>query len=153
MSLRLALAGPMAVGKTTTARIVAARLAVPFVDLDEALGSIPARFAEGGEALFRIAESEKLRALVAGHGVLALGGGTLQREENRRALADWKVVILMAREETLEPRLAGSTGRPLADRWRALLAERTPVWLDYGEPVWVDGLDSDAVAEAVVARC
>lgn len=143
----------MAVGKTTVGRIVAARLAVPFADLDEALGSVPARFAAGGEALFRTAESEKLRALVAGRGVLALGGGTLQREENRKALADWQVVILMAREATLEPRLAGSTGRPLAGRWRVLLAERTPVWLEYGEPVWVDGLDADAVAEAVLTRC
>lgn len=143
----------MAVGKTTIGRIVAARLAAPFADLDEALGSIPAHFARGGEAHFRAVESEMLRVLAAGHGVLALGGGTLHREENRRALAGWKVVILMAREETLEPRLAGSTGRPLADRWRALLAERTPVWLDYGEPVWVDGLDAHAVAEAVVARC
>lgn len=142
----------MAVGKTSVGRALAAAWGTPFVDLDTVIGDIPAIFAEEGEAGFRRRESIALAAVVAGHGVLALGGGALVAEENRRLLAPWRVIVLMATPEVLEARLSGES-RPLAPRWRELLDARRPIWARYGPPIDTDGLDVAAVVEQVRARC
>jgi len=143
----------MGVGKSTAGRLLAGMLGVPFVDLDADLGDIPRWFREQGESSFRDAETEALRARVHATGVIALGGGTLIREENRRLLREWTVVVLMAEEATLEARLAADTHRPLAPRWREVLHERAATWSAFGEPLWTDRLDTTTVAELVVRRC
>lgn len=150
MVLRLALAGPMAVGKSAVGRRIALRRGLPFVDLDDDLGDIPARFAAEGEAAFREAEAAALRARAAGAGVLALGGGALERPGSLGLLAGWSVVVLMAREETLAARLEGAAGagRPLAGEWRARYAARQAGWRAAGPWVWVDGLGVEEVAAA-----
>jgi shikimate kinase len=153
LTLRLALAGPMAVGKSSVGQRVAARLGVSFRDLDEEIGEAEALFRQGGEACFRAREAAVLAELARGQGVLALGGGTLTSADNRTCLVPWRIVVLMARPETLARRLGDGAGRPLAHRWRQLLDERTPTWLSYGAPVHVDELDVEAVAEQVLARC
>lgn len=151
--VRIALGGPMAVGKSTVGRALAADLGVPFVDLDAQIGpDIPAIFAAEGEAGFRVRETAALTDAAAGTGVLALGGGALVAAENRALLADWAVVVLMATPAELERRL-GSAGRPLAGRWRELLEARRGVWATYGAPIDTDGLDVAAVVEQVRARC
>ena len=150
---RIALGGPMGVGKSTVGRLVAGMVGVPFVDLDRDLGDIPRWFREQGEASFRDAETEALRARVHAPGVIALGGGALIRGENRQLLAEWTVVVLMATEATLEARLTAETQRPLAPRWRGLLHERAATWSAFGQPLWTDQLDTTTVAELVVRRC
>lgn len=149
---RIALGGPMAVGKSSVGRRLAVQIGARFVDLDAQIGDVPGWFARGGEAAFRDRESAVLAAVAQGVGVMALGGGALVRAENRVALADWRVVILMATPDTLASRME-TTSRPLAGRWRDLLEARRPVWAAYGEPVWTDGLDVDEVAEQVRRRC
>jgi 3-dehydroquinate synthase len=141
----------MAVGKSTVARVLAARWRVPCHDLDEVMGDVPALFSSLGEAGFREREHEVLRGLAGGEGVLALGGGALLAERNRRLLDGWRVVVLDARPETLALRLADGAGRPLAGRWRELYAERRPLYESLGPAVATDGISPAAVATAVEA--
>lgn len=143
----------MASGKSTVGRALAARLGVAFVDLDAELGDIPARFAALGEGGFRDLETAALARVAGSSGVLALGGGTLMREANRRLLADWKVLILSASRETLRERLIASSGRPLGDQWEQLLEARAPTWATYGPAVSTDVLDVERVVDEVLARC
>jgi shikimate kinase len=89
---RLVLTGFMGAGKTTIGRLLAARLAWNFLDLDAHLeartgATIPQLFERHGEAHFRRLESSALAsALGRDHTVLALGGGTPEELTNRLLL-------------------------------------------------------------------
>lgn len=135
------LCGPMGAGKTSAGEIAAAKLSLPFYDLDEMVEekagkTIPAVFAERGEAGFRALETQTLRdALMKEAGVLSLGGGTLLSEENRRLLQKTSArIYLRARPIALAQRLKDADDRPLlqgarseeekTDRLAKLLSER-----------------------------
>ncbi len=150
---RVALAGPMGAGKSTVGRLLAARWGAPFVDLDTAIGDIPAIFAAEGEAGFRRREHDTLAVVARGHGVLALGGGTVVDPRNRTLLADWCVVVLMAGADTLRARIGAGEGRPLAAHLERLLAERAEAWRVAGPQVRTEGLDPAAVADRVEELC
>ncbi|MEE9562588.1 MAG: shikimate kinase, partial [Thermoanaerobaculia bacterium] len=81
--------GFMGVGKSTVGQCLAAALELPFVDLDEEIEghtgeSIAGTFDQRGEAAFRQIEAEVLAAVVRRPpAVIATGGGTVTREENR----------------------------------------------------------------------
>ncbi len=122
----LALAGFMGCGKTTVGRLLAERLGWHFVDLDTRIveragATIVEIFRQRGEPAFREVEAEALeRALgetIEGNRstVLALGGGTLTREENLERLrgAGAALVWLDCPIEELLERCAGVTDRPL----------------------------------------
>lgn len=86
------LTGFMGAGKSTIGRALGKRLGVSFVDLDSRIEtrcqmSIPRIFAERGEEWFRQQENEAL-ASISGDGdtVIAVGGGALERPDNRRLM-------------------------------------------------------------------
>jgi len=89
---RLVLTGFMGAGKSTIGRLLAARLAWSFLDLDTHLeartgATIPQLFERHGEAHFRRLESSALAsALGRDRTVLALGGGTPEELTNRLLL-------------------------------------------------------------------
>jgi shikimate kinase len=89
---RLVLTGFMGAGKSTIGRILAARLAWDFLDLDTHLetrtgATIPQLFRDHGEAHFRRLESTALvSALARTNTILALGGGTPEDLTNRLLL-------------------------------------------------------------------
>ena len=129
--------GPPASGKSAVGRRLAKRLHFPFYDLDEVIErqagqSIPEIFEAQGETGFRERESAALQGLLASSGgVIALGGGTLLRDENRQQVASSGVVVcLRAPFEVILQRLDHSgNGRPLLDgdsqaRLRSLLTQR-----------------------------
>lgn len=151
--MRLALGGPMGAGKSTVGRALAEREGLSFVDLDAAVGDVPAIFAAEGEAGFRAREREVLSRLVVDAGVIALGGGTLADPRNRAALQGWTVVVLMAPRDVLATRIGAGDGRPLAAQLDRLLAERAGIWSQCGPLVQTGGRDIAAVVDEVLFLC
>ncbi len=113
----IALVGYRGCGKTAVVQLAALRLGWDWVDADveielRAAKSIAAIFADAGEPEFRNLESAMLGELIQRNRcVVALGGGAVLREENRRLLSDakksgqGKVIWLQALPETLWQRI------------------------------------------------
>ena len=81
------LCGFMGCGKSTTGRLLAKRLGLAFIDLDEyieekAAMSIPDIFMLHGESRFRALESEAIAELAGKSAVIACGGGAMIIPEN-----------------------------------------------------------------------
>ena len=122
--MKLVLVGYMGSGKTTTGKILAERLGIPFIDLDhyisEKLGmSITDLFKNKGAVFFRKVEREALLHL--GHSddsfVLSTGGGTPcfgDNLENMKVFPNTIVVYLKLSIPELVTRLEGEMDqRPL----------------------------------------
>src|SRR5829696_7659722 len=117
--------GPPGTGKSTIGRKLARHLRLPFLDLDRVVEtnagmSIPQIMEQQGEPAFRALETSAIReAIYHSSGVtsqvIALGGGALLREENRRLVeANGSVLLLMAELPTLLERMRNDSGeRPL----------------------------------------
>ena len=120
----IAITGFMAVGKTTVGRALAAKLNCEFLDLDELITaqqkrSISEMIKTDGEDSFRLLETKTLAEVLPASDdfVIALGGGTWAREENRRLLnhQNARVIWLDAPFELCWRRIpTGDNGRPLA---------------------------------------
>ncbi|MBQ9134040.1 MAG: AAA family ATPase [Clostridia bacterium] len=88
----IVLIGMPGCGKTSTGKLLAKQLGKEFFDLDQVIveragKSVPAIFAEHGEGYFRDLETEVTKDIAKKGGVIiACGGGTVLREENRIAL-------------------------------------------------------------------
>lgn len=99
----LALVGMPGAGKSTVGALAAARLGMPFVDLDQEIERaagmpIPRIFETEGEAGFRRRETEALRRVaLAGGQVIAAGGGIVKSAENRELLRMNCVVVHITR--------------------------------------------------------
>ena len=113
--------GPPGAGKTAIGMLLAHKLRLQFIDLDDAIEtstglSILKIVTLNGEFAFRDLETASLKALLnKKKSVIALGGGSLLRAENRTlAEKNGKVILLMADLNTLLERLASdSKKRPL----------------------------------------
>jgi shikimate kinase len=122
---KIYLVGFMAAGKTTVARLLAARLGWRAEDIDELIEARERRtvadvFTRHGEAYFRAAEREILRQLILPlrHTVVATGGGTFMDPDNELAInLDGVSVWLDVPLEAVIARLPADGRRPLsADR-------------------------------------
>lgn len=129
------LIGMMGCGKSTVGRLLAERMRLPLIDLDEKIAraagkTIPEIFAQEGEAGFRARETAALeRALARGDGVIATGGGIVTRAENIRMMREKGVVVWLCRpledmiadvRQDTRPNLAGDK----AERMRTLYGQR-----------------------------
>ena len=97
------LIGMMGCGKSTVGRLLAERMRLPLIDLDEEIAraagkTIPEIFAQEGEAGFRARETAALeRALAREDGVIATGGGIVTRAENIRMMREKGFVVWLCR--------------------------------------------------------
>lgn len=114
--MNLVLIGLRGTGKTTVAQVLSQRLAWPWFDADvlieqRAGKSIKQIFEEDGEPAFRDWEALVVAELAGlERAVLALGGGAILRDENRKAIARrGRVVWLQAAPETLWARISADT--------------------------------------------
>ena len=142
----LFLIGPMGAGKTSIGRRLAARLELPFIDLDLAFEeragvSIALTFEIEGEAGFRKRESALLAELVRQRGIiLSTGGGAVLDEGNRKLLRENGFVVwLDANVQTQLERLHADRKRPLLaavdrdERLRVLAEQRNPLYAEIAD--------------------
>ena len=147
--MHIFLYGPSGSGKSTVGQVLAQTLNLPFVDLDveivSVIGQSIAQFmTEQGELAFQDVETDMLQKTVDGEEkVIALGGGTLLRDENR-TLAEFvgQVVLLEVDLPTLVTRLTRDENkRPLLvselqEKLSALLERRQEHYVSF--PLHVD---------------
>jgi len=127
MQRNIVLIGMPGSGKTTVGRALAQVLGRPFLDLDadieEAAGmGIPEYFSKYGEPAFRELEAQRMAHAGLMHGgVIACGGGTPLRADNRLAMRQNGRVYHLVRDISALP----INGRPLSlkgsleDMWAA----------------------------------
>src|SRR5688500_13730065 len=142
----IAFVGFMGAGKTRAAKGAAAVLDTEALDVDREVERELGRrlaeiFADEGEARFReVEERLALEALSRG-GLVSLGGGAVESERVRDALADCFVVWCRISEERAWARCEGSD-RPLAQE-RAGFTERfharQPLYAQLADAVLTDG--------------
>jgi len=112
----IVLVGMPGSGKTTVGRALAELSGRPFVDLDEEIVKkagkpIPEMFAQEGEGAFRELEGKVLAEVCARNGqIIATGGGTVLRAENRDAMRRTGRVYQLVRKLEDLP----TEGRPLS---------------------------------------
>ena len=156
-------------GKTTVGRRLGELLGWTSVDADTELEqragkSIKDIFEAGGEAAFRELEARVVADLASrDKHVVALGGGAILRDNNRKAIAGRGAVVwLQASPETLfarinadpatEQRRPNLTAQGGVEEIRTLLAERTPKYRACANlTVDVNRLDPDEIARQILA--
>ena len=154
--------GPSGAGKSTVAKLLAERLDLPFLDLDDEIetdeaGGISGIFNRVGEAGFRQIERQELEKLLARsrESVIALGGGALLDPESR-ALAEssGQVLCLSASLDELIERLQSDPGdRPMLDddlsyAMKRYLDERAGHYDSFERQLDTTGMEPDQAAAA-----
>lgn len=161
----MVLVGLPGAGKSTVGRLVAERLRCPFIDFDAVIAeregrTVPAIFADSGEAEFRRLEAALTAELAARPPmVMAPGGGWMAQPDNRRLLgATARVIHLRVGSETALARLGEAvTSRPLltrgdpAEALERLSRERMPFYYRADAEVNTEGIEIQEVTAEVLA--
>jgi shikimate kinase len=153
----LILTGFMGTGKSTVGQMLAARLERVFFDMDTAIEhrtglTVPRIFAQYSEPFFRAIEKGICHELaLQQHLVIATGGGALIDDDNRDIMQQTGfVVCLTASPDSIEARLKQSDARPLAGRWRELLALRQPVYAQFAHCIDTTDKMPETITEEIL---
>ncbi len=161
------LVGPRASGKSTLGRLLAERLAMPFIDMDkvieEHVGSSIADYVRtNGWEAFRAMETGVLQQIcVLDPRVVATGGGVVLAADNRQLMttcgvvlflrADAEVLLERLRQEPLPGQRPALTGLPAEEEMRQTLAQRAPLYAACAHAVLDAALEPDALLEQALA--
>ena len=151
----IVLTGMPGSGKSTVGKLLAEALNRPLLDTDtlifEKTGMTPAQLiATRGEAEFRDAETEVIRAVSQRNGcVIATGGGAVLRQENIRLLQmNGRLFFLDTPVEQLIPtadRPLSSTKEAIAQRYR----ERYPIYVATADAIIANSATPEAAVQQV----
>lgn len=161
--MKIVLTGFMGTGKSVVGRRLAERLALPFLDLDDAIEqaagmTIPEIFAREAESGFRQRERDCIaRMATRTDCVIAAGGGAVLDPENVRILkAGATLVCLVAEPAVIAERLGSDTSRPLMvgpdrlTRIRDLLDQRAPAYAQADLAIETSGLAVEEVVDRIM---
>lgn len=117
----IVLVGTGGAGKSTIGEVLAEFLGFEFIDSDEVIinkqqSSIPAIFAEKGEAHFRELEMQAFKELIAQDvpHIIGSGGGAFMNDETRTLIKEEALsIFLKADIEVLLSRIGSGEGRPM----------------------------------------
>lgn len=164
--MNLVLIGYRGTGKSRVGRILAKRLSMPLVVMDNEIEkragmTTPEIVEKWGWPKFRDLETEVARDLASRDNlVIDTGGGVVERPENLEALSrNACVVWLKASVETIVPRIKSGTHRPalvagktFTEEVAEVLTRRTPLYESAAQyQVDTDPLTPDEVAERILA--
>lgn len=159
------LMGFMGAGKTTVGKILAKKLKLTFIDLDEVIEkelnlTIQEIFSRYGEDFFRDAETKALRSIAdKDRYVVATGGGVVLRKGNWQIMiANGITVYLRAPAEVLWTRVRNNTSRPLLqvenpfERLCELFTQRIPQYEKADLIVDTENVTPEDVAEEIIKK-
>lgn len=159
------LVGPPGAGKSTIGRKLARELGVDLYDTDAGIEeqtgrTIPEIFAEDGEPEFRRIEEQVVRdAVLAGHGIISLGGGSVLSATTRELLRGRTVVYLEISVGEGLRRTGASTNRPLLNgadpgaKYRELMKIRRPLYREVASVrVRTDGRSPGRVVKMILGK-
>ncbi|EPD32824.1 shikimate kinase [Propionimicrobium lymphophilum] len=155
------LVGLPGAGKTTVGRLLAKRLNVDFLDIDEKIEqdtgkTISKIFAENGEKHFRDLEVDTICALLNSKSVLSPGGGAVTNPAIRKIFKNYPVVWLKVSSTCAAGRVGIADSRPLLTgdplaKLEKLYAERRPFYEEVSRwQVSTDGLAAEEVVDEII---
>lgn len=146
------LCGFMGCGKSTVGARLSSRCGVPLIDMDQYIEedegrTIPAIFAESGEAYFRQLEAEAIRSLgTHTPSIIATGGGAMISPENAEEAKKSGIVVLLDLPFAVCYGRIATSDRPIVKRstkeeLHALYDTRRKVYLAHAD-IALSGIES-----------
>lgn len=138
----IVLIGMMGSGKTTIGKLLADKLALPFMDVDSQIEqtagmSIPKIFEQGEEAFRQLETSEIERSVQNAPSVISTGGGVILREENMNKLKENGIIIFLNRPIEAIKADIDLQSRPMLksrlEKVAEILEERLPLYQKYAD--------------------
>lgn len=167
--MQVCLVGYMTAGKSTLGDLLAAKMKLPFADLDQRMAEeaqIPVQdyIRTKGELSFRKLEREVLHANLGADNVLALGGGTPCYYDNMEVALQrsfvvylqWSIKTLVSRIETeldKRPLFDGVNKSDLPEFVAKHVFDRRPYYEKAHHIVFCDGKSEEEICAEIITAC